>query len=215
MCVVFSPVIEDNRQQTYDKVSKMITDHGGEIVGEEDWGMKTFAYPIQKNKHGFYSFYYIKADPTLPKEMAKLFKMDEEILRHMVIKRTIGKDIDLSRFNKKDDTFDIPKSDFIETLEKPLEEAPVPIEAPPVVENETPEIIEMAETTPENIEVAPIADPIPEVVEQAAVPTEAEVAPIEAVVPKEAEVVSEKPELSPEKTDLPNDDESEPKKDGE
>ncbi len=160
MCVVFSPAIEDKRQASYEMISKMIVDHGGEILGEEDWGMKTFAYPMKKLNHGFYSFYYFKAPPESLAEIANLLKMEEDVLRQMVIKRTIGKDIDLSRFSKKEDALDIPPAPY---KPEPLAKAPETVEEP------EPEVFEM-ETTESDEPETQAQDDVEATAEETSVP---------------------------------------------
>ena len=178
MCVVFSPSIEDKRHQAYEMLRKMITDHGGEILGEDDWGMKTFAYPMKKFGHGFYSFFYFQSPSSAPAAIASLLKMEEDVLRHMFIKRTIGKDIDLSRFNRKEDALDIPTH--------------ITPDPAPVMQEETPAPAAQEMTEPESDEPetqAPLAAEANE--ETATIETESETAQAEVIVEGD---VDEEPE---------------------
>lgn len=175
MCVVFSPSIEDKRHQTYEMLRKMIKDHGGDILGEDDWGMKTFAYPMKKFGHGFYSFFYFQSPSSAPAAIANLLKMEEDVLRHMFIKRTIGKDIDLSRFNRKEDTLDIP--------------TPVTPEPAPVMQTEEPAPVvqEMAEPESDEPETQAPVEAVEETAEavetvEATVEVETETAEAEVII---------------------------------
>ena len=45
---ILTPVLSDGQmKETVDKFRKMISDSGGEIVHEENWGLRKLAYPIQ------------------------------------------------------------------------------------------------------------------------------------------------------------------------
>lgn len=97
MCVIFSPTIEQEREKHYSRLRDLLEKEGAELIAEKDWGLRKFAYPIQKHTSGFYSFYYFKAEAHVLRNISADFKIQEDVLRHMIIKKTIGKDIDLDR----------------------------------------------------------------------------------------------------------------------
>ena len=46
---ILTPVLSDNQmKEAVDKFKTVITDNGGTITNEENWGMRKLAYPIQK-----------------------------------------------------------------------------------------------------------------------------------------------------------------------
>jgi small subunit ribosomal protein S6 len=49
-CVfVATPVLSEGQfKEVVDKFNGLVTENGGEIIHEEDWGLKKLAYPIQK-----------------------------------------------------------------------------------------------------------------------------------------------------------------------
>ena len=49
-------------------------------------GMRNLAYEINKNKRGYYFVIYFKAPPTLVLELERLYRINEDILRFIVIK---------------------------------------------------------------------------------------------------------------------------------
>ncbi len=52
---ISTPVLSDVQiKEAVKKYHDFIVDNGGEIVHEEDWGLKKLAYPIQKKTTGFY-----------------------------------------------------------------------------------------------------------------------------------------------------------------
>ena len=55
---IFTPVLSEPQvKEAVKKFRDIITENGGEMVHEEDWGMKKLAYPIQKKSTGFYHLF--------------------------------------------------------------------------------------------------------------------------------------------------------------
>ena len=66
---ICTPVLSEPQvKEAVKKFKDIITENGGEMIHEEDWGMKKLAYPIQKKSTGFYNLLEFKADPTLIKK---------------------------------------------------------------------------------------------------------------------------------------------------
>ena len=66
--------------------SQILTDNGGEIVGEEYWGLKTMAYKVNKNRKGHYAFIKSEASASAVQEMERLMRLHEDVMRVMTIK---------------------------------------------------------------------------------------------------------------------------------
>jgi small subunit ribosomal protein S6 len=63
----------------------LITENGGEIVHEENWGLTKLAYPIDKKGTGFYHLIEFKANPDFVAKWELTFRRDERILRYLTI----------------------------------------------------------------------------------------------------------------------------------
>lgn len=63
-----------------------ITKNGGEIASTLDMGMRNLAYEIDKHKRGYYFVIYFKAHPTFVLELERLYRINEDILRFIIIK---------------------------------------------------------------------------------------------------------------------------------
>lgn len=65
---------------------KIIKDGKGKVVKVENWGLRTLAYRIQKNRKGHYVL--IESDTPAPAllEMERTLRLNENILRYMSIK---------------------------------------------------------------------------------------------------------------------------------
>jgi len=69
-----------------DGYQKIITDAGGKIHRVENWGLRSLAYKIQKNKRGHYVA--IESDVEAPAihEMERTMRLNENILRFMTLR---------------------------------------------------------------------------------------------------------------------------------
>ncbi len=84
---ILTPVLsEPQMKEAVQKFRALIKDNGGEIVHEEDWGLKKLAYPIQKKTTGFYSLFEFTSEPQFIGKLETEFKRDERIIRFMTIK---------------------------------------------------------------------------------------------------------------------------------
>jgi len=68
------------------KIKKTITDLGGRIVNEENWGLKKLAYPIQKKTTGFYHLMEFAGEgEEIIGNLEVVYKRDERILRFLTV----------------------------------------------------------------------------------------------------------------------------------
>ncbi len=81
---IATPVLsEDQIKEAVDKYRDFITSEGGEIVYEEDWGLRKLAYPIQKKTTGFYHLFEFKADSLFIEKLETQYRRDERIIRFL------------------------------------------------------------------------------------------------------------------------------------
>ena len=83
---IATPVLSDAQmKEAVAKYTKLITDNGGEIVYEEDWGLKQLAYPIQHKTSGFYYLIEFKAEPDFVGKLETQYHRDERIIRYLTV----------------------------------------------------------------------------------------------------------------------------------
>ena len=81
---IATPVLsEAQMKEAVKKYTDYIVSKGGEIVYEEDWGLKQLAYPIQKKTTGFYYLIEFKAEPPLIARLETQYRRDERIMRFL------------------------------------------------------------------------------------------------------------------------------------
>ena len=84
---IMTPVLSDQQmKETVAKFKGILTDAGAEIINEEEWGLKTMAYPIQKKSTGFYELIEFKAEPSVIAKLEVAFRRDERVIRYITVK---------------------------------------------------------------------------------------------------------------------------------
>ena len=63
----------------------MVSDEAS-VVKEDVWGFKTLSYPIKRQTSGYYAHYEIDADPKDAKGLDKSLRVEEDILRYLLIR---------------------------------------------------------------------------------------------------------------------------------
>ncbi|MBE6455065.1 MAG: 30S ribosomal protein S6 [Alphaproteobacteria bacterium] len=69
-----------------DKYASVIENNGGKVSKRENWGLRTLAYKIQKNRKGYYMLMNIDAPAAAVVEMERLMRLDENLLRYLTVK---------------------------------------------------------------------------------------------------------------------------------
>ena len=83
---IATPVLSDTQmKEAVAKYTGFITENGGKIVYQEDWGLKKLAYPIQKKTTGFYYLVEFQAEPEFIAKFETQFKRDERIIRFQTV----------------------------------------------------------------------------------------------------------------------------------
>lgn len=76
---------EEAAKATVNKFTSLIAENG-EIVDIADWGKRRLAYPINDMNDGYFTVVTFKADGSFPAELERLFNIDENVMRSIVIR---------------------------------------------------------------------------------------------------------------------------------
>ena len=83
---IATPVLSESQmKEAVAKYVGLIKDNGGEVVYEEDWGLKQLAYPIQHKTSGFYYLIEFKANPEFVNILETQYHRDERIIRFLTV----------------------------------------------------------------------------------------------------------------------------------
>lgn len=81
---IATPVLSESQiKEAAAKYTALIKDNGGEVVSEENWGLKQLAYPINKKTTGFYYLIEFKADTQFIANLETQYRRDERIIRFL------------------------------------------------------------------------------------------------------------------------------------
>jgi len=84
---ILTPVLSDvQMKEAVEKFRAVITENGGEIVNEENWGLRKLAYPIQKKSTGFYNLFDFKVEPDVIAKLELAFRRDERVIRFLTFR---------------------------------------------------------------------------------------------------------------------------------
>jgi small subunit ribosomal protein S6 len=84
---IIRPVEEDAIEAVIKKFDDLIAANGGTVEKTDRWGKKHLAYEIDDLSEGFYVLVTFNAEPVAVKELDRVMKITDEVLRHMIIKK--------------------------------------------------------------------------------------------------------------------------------
>ena len=68
------------------RYAEVITSKGGTLTKIDEWGKRSLAYEIKKHREGYYYFYKFQGDNSVLRELNRQLRLDENVLRHMIVK---------------------------------------------------------------------------------------------------------------------------------
>ena len=84
---ILKAAISEEKEAMVAKFSDMVTSAGGEVENVDKWGMKKFAYPINFKNEGYYVLMNFTADSEFPKELERVMRITDGVVRSMVVKK--------------------------------------------------------------------------------------------------------------------------------
>ena len=128
---ILTPVLSDDQmKETVEKFKKVLTDNGGTIENEENWGLRKLAYPIENKNTGFYTLIEFEGEPTIVDKLEVAYRRDEKVLRFL----TFRLDKYAAEYAIKRRAVRKAKLEERAAQEAAEKEAPVAVEAPAAVE---------------------------------------------------------------------------------
>ena len=66
--------------------TKIVTDNNGKVVKTENWGLRSLAYKIAKNRKAHYVMLEIDAPGDVVAELERQTQINEDVIRYMTVK---------------------------------------------------------------------------------------------------------------------------------
>lgn len=82
--IVDAMIPDDAIVSEFDAISDRINEHG-KLIKLDKWGKRKMAYSIKGRTHGEYGVFYYEAVTSLPSDLEKNFRINENILRWLTI----------------------------------------------------------------------------------------------------------------------------------
>jgi small subunit ribosomal protein S6 len=77
---------EEKVDEVISAMSKIVTDQGGDVTAAGRWDKRRLAYEIKGFRDGLYCLMYFVAESEVPKELDRLMKISDDIIRHIILK---------------------------------------------------------------------------------------------------------------------------------
>jgi small subunit ribosomal protein S6 len=86
IAVLYHPDLEVDLSKAEDRVTKILTDNGGKVVGTDNWGKRKLAYNIKGNEHAVYVFYTVELPPANVQKVEATLNITDEVVRFLITK---------------------------------------------------------------------------------------------------------------------------------
>jgi len=86
--IVINPDVGDEQARAViERVTQVIGSNDGQVVRVNAVGRRRLAYPIERHRDGLYFFFDLILDPTSITEIERTLRVNEDIIRHLLLKR--------------------------------------------------------------------------------------------------------------------------------
>ncbi|MCA2961577.1 MAG: 30S ribosomal protein S6 [Silvanigrellales bacterium] len=94
MIIVKPDLPEAELTKMIGKWESIIGTEGGQIIKKDTWGVRKLAYPIRKVTRGSYFVYDVATTQTNIRELDRVLKLDENVLRSLAVKLNDSVDVE-------------------------------------------------------------------------------------------------------------------------
>lgn len=86
LAILYDPDLEIDLDKAASKIKAIVTDNGGKITGEDNWGKRKLAYTIKGQDHAVYVFYTADIDPANIQQIEATLNITDEVIRFLITK---------------------------------------------------------------------------------------------------------------------------------
>ena len=84
---IVNPVLEEEQvKEAVEKVNKLFTDNGAEIEEVDEWGLRKFAYEMDKKNSGYYVNMYLTAPAETIAVVERMLRIEDDYMRYLTLK---------------------------------------------------------------------------------------------------------------------------------
>jgi small subunit ribosomal protein S6 len=89
LTVLLHPDLEIDLEKPLKKVTGIITDNGGKVVNQDNWGKKKLAYSIKKQDFAVYVLFEVSIAPANANKVQGLLNITDEVLRYLMVEKDL------------------------------------------------------------------------------------------------------------------------------
>ena len=78
---------EDRMTAVMDRIRRVVGEHEGEIVDEDDWGRRKLAYKIGVKTEAHYHLSHLTLGTDGPSALENSLKLTEDVMRHLLVRQ--------------------------------------------------------------------------------------------------------------------------------
>jgi len=83
---ILHPSLDEEAVKANVEKFKGVIENGGGVVENIDaWGKRKLAYEIDKVGEGYYTLVNFSSNPELPKELDRVFRITDSVIRHLIV----------------------------------------------------------------------------------------------------------------------------------
>ena len=88
MYIVDPELSDEELEPIIEKYKKVVTDMGGVVTEAGQWeqGRRKLAYEIADRTEGIYILMKFEAGPDVPQELDRVFRISDDVFRHIVVR---------------------------------------------------------------------------------------------------------------------------------
>lgn len=84
IAVLYDPGLEVDLSTAESKLKKIITDNGGKISKDDNWGKRKLAYMIKGHDYAVYVFYTVELPAESVSKVDTTLNITDEVIRHII-----------------------------------------------------------------------------------------------------------------------------------
>ena len=85
--ILNNELADEAKEATIEKLNAVVTGNGGTVDSVDKWGTRRLAYPINYKNEGYYVLVNFTAPATLPDELERVMRINDAVVRFMIVKR--------------------------------------------------------------------------------------------------------------------------------
>ncbi len=84
---VINPDLDEENTKAVVEKFKNLIETSAELENIDEWGKRKLAYKVKDKTEGYYVLANFSADSDFPRELERIFKITDEIIRYLIIKK--------------------------------------------------------------------------------------------------------------------------------